>query len=127
LQVPGVHWINLQYAQPEEELAAVQRQWGVTMHCWDDLDLLHDLDGVAALIAGLDLVIAPDTTVAALAGSLGRPVWRLLIAGGAWDMLGTAGCPWFPGMRVLCQRQYGRWHEVLAQVAHDVAQMQLKA
>ena len=79
--------------------------------------VFDDLDGVAALISAFDLVIAPDTTVAALAGSLGQPVWRLTIPGGSWDMLGTAGCPWFPSMRVCQQTQYGDWSSVLVQVA----------
>ena len=121
-QVPGVHWINLQYDQPEEELAAVQHQWGVTIHTEADLDLMSDLDGVAALIMALDLVIAPEMTVAALAGSLGQVVWRLTSAGGSWTSLGTDRCPWFPSMRVVQPAQPGQWSEVLAQLAHDVAQ-----
>jgi Tfp pilus assembly protein PilF len=123
LTVPGVQFVNLQYDAAGEEINTVQQQWGVAIHAWDDLDVFHDLDGVAALMAGLDVIIAPETAVSALAGSLGRPVWRLTIAGGSWTMLGTTGCPWFPSMRVLCQQQYGHWDEVLTRVAHDLRRL----
>jgi tetratricopeptide (TPR) repeat protein len=123
LHIPGVQWVNLQYDEPEEELAAVQAQCGAQIHTWVDLDLRHDLDGVAALIAALDLVIAPDTTVAAVAGGVGQEVWCLTAAAGNWTSLGTAGWPWYPQMRVLRQQQYGRWDEVLAQVANDLRRL----
>ena len=38
---------------------------------------MDDWADTAALIAGLDLVIAVDTAVAHLAGALGKPVWML--------------------------------------------------
>ena len=123
LTLPGVHFVNLQYDDPREELRAAQQQWGVTIHAWNDLDLLDDLDGVAALLATLDLVIGPEMTMTALAGGLGRPVWRLTAAGGSWTSLGTAGCPWFPSMRVVCPQQRGQWANALARVAAEVARV----
>ena len=39
---------------------------------------LADFDDTAAVLAGCDLVIAVDTSVAHLAGALGRPMWLLL-------------------------------------------------
>ena len=123
LRLPGVHFINLQYDDPVAELHAAQQQWGVPIHLWNDLDLLGALDDVAALIAALDLVIGPDGTITALAGSLGRPVWRLTAAGGSWTSLGTTGCPWFPSMRVFCQTQSGIWDDVMTQVAAAIFTM----
>lgn len=120
LAVPGVHFVNLQYDQAEAEVAAAEASLGVRIHGWDDLDLFNDFDGVAALIAALDLIIGPETTVTALAGALGRPVWRLTGAAGGWTSLGTHASPWFPSMRVWRQRQYGRWDEPLAQMAQKL-------
>lgn len=120
LTLPGVHFVNLQYDDPADELRAAQQQWGVTVHTWDDLDLYDDLEGVAALLAALDAVVGPEMTITALAGSLGRPVWRLTAAGGSWTSLGTDGCPWFPSMRVVCPQQRGQWADALARVAAEV-------
>ncbi|HBH25818.1 MAG TPA: hypothetical protein DDX54_00215 [Rhodospirillaceae bacterium] len=41
------------------------------------MDQYNDLDGVAALMAALPLIVAPATTVVELAGALGRPTWLL--------------------------------------------------
>ena len=54
---------------------------GKTTVCRALLDLsdsLRDFADTAAAIMALDLVIAVDTSVAHLAGALGRPVWTLL-------------------------------------------------
>lgn len=117
LTVPGVHCVSLQYDDPEAELHAARQHWGVPIHVWDDLDLVDDVDAVAALISTLDLVIGPEGTITALAGALGRPVWRLTAAGGSWTSLGTPGSPWFPSMRVFCQARAGAWDDVMKRIA----------
>ena len=120
LQVPGIHWVNLQYDDSASELTAAQQRLGITIHTWGDLDVFHDLEGVAALMGELDLVIAPETMMAVLAASLGQPVWRLSICSRDWDGLGTEVVPWFPSMRLYRQPQSGDWQSVLAWVAHDL-------
>lgn len=96
--LPGVHLVLLQYDDCAAEIAEVKRRFGTTLHQWPDLDLHDDLDGTAALITALDLVITPATSVGELAGALGVPVWRL----GAmdWTWLGTGVRPWYPTMRL---------------------------
>lgn len=121
LTQPGVHWINLQYDEVAQELSTVLQHWGVSIHCWEDLDVFHDLDGVAALMMALDLVIAPDTTVAQLAASLGVPVWRLMVYEASEMDLGTGVSPWSPTLRNYRQPQSGNWAAVLQQAATDLA------
>ena len=98
-RTPGLNLVNLQYGDCAGEIAAAERCFGATIHRWDDLDLKDDLEDVAALLAGLDLVLAAPTAVGELAAALGTPVWR--IGGvGDWSRLGTAVRPWFPSMRL---------------------------
>ncbi|MGE3538602.1 MAG: tetratricopeptide repeat protein [Candidatus Tectimicrobiota bacterium] len=125
LSLPGVHWVSLQYDDPAAELAEAQAHWGVPIHTWPDLDLFHDFEGIAALISCLDLVLAPEITVAALAGALGTRVWRLSVAGGSWTSLGTVGSPWFPQMRLLCQPSRGAWEPVLQQIGEELTALLL--
>jgi capsular polysaccharide export protein len=73
--IPGVQFVNLQYDDCDEELAWVQARWPGKLWNPPDLDQYNDLDGVAALMAALPLIIAPCTTVLELAGALGRPTW----------------------------------------------------
>ncbi|CAK0776894.1 hypothetical protein WCLP8_5490004 [uncultured Gammaproteobacteria bacterium] len=99
LSVPGVRFVNLQYDQRSRELADIRQRFGIEIVDWPDVDLMNDLEQVAALISALDLVITAPTSVGELAGSLGMPVWRVESAGD-WTLLGAAVRPWFPSMRV---------------------------
>jgi Flp pilus assembly protein TadD len=78
---------------------------------------LADFADTAALVAALDLVIAVDTSVAHLAGALGRPVWLLNRFDPCWRwMLGRADSPWYPTLRQFRQARPGEWGGVLAEV-----------
>ena len=125
LSVPGIHWVNLQYDDCEAELTTVEQQWGVTIHRWVDLDVFTDLDGVAALMSALDLVISPATMVAQLAAAIGTPVWRLSSYAHDEMFLGTEVVPWFPTMRVYRQPTPGDWQTVFTHIATAV--MSLRA
>ncbi|MGF7175140.1 tetratricopeptide repeat protein [Azospirillum doebereinerae] len=111
LDLPGVVTVNLQYGDCAAELAAVEHagvgragvgQDGRRLHRWDDLNLKDDFEGVAALMANLDLVLSPATAAGELAGALGVPVWRLGTRD--WTQLGAGVRPWFPSMRLIQPR-----------------------
>nr|WP_301340675.1 tetratricopeptide repeat protein [Azospirillum brasilense] len=98
--LPGVVLVTLQYGDCTAEIAEAERRFGVTIHRWDDLDLKNDLEGVAALMTTLDLVITPASSVGELAGALGVPVWRFGPPGD-WTALGAGARPWFPTMALI--------------------------
>jgi hypothetical protein len=76
-----------------------------------------DFTNTAALIAELDLVISVDTSVAHLAGALGKPVWLLLPSDPDWRwLLGRNDSPWYPTMRLFRQALPGDWRGVIAAV-----------
>lgn len=99
LRLPGIHAVSLQYDGREEEIAAVEERLGLPIHRWPDLDQIADLEGTAALMANLDLVISVASSAGEMAAALGVPVWRL--AQRDWTQLGTAVRPWFPTMRCI--------------------------
>lgn len=79
---------------------------------------LGDFAETAALISALDLVIAVDTSLAHLAGALGKPVWILLSAVADWRWFdGRADSPWYPTARLFRQKAVGNWGPVLDDVA----------
>ncbi|WP_165771941.1 tetratricopeptide repeat protein [Niveispirillum lacus] len=96
---PGIQVINLQYGAQPEEIAALEAAAGRPVHVMPGLDLKDDLEGLAGLIAELDLVITAPTAVGEFAGAIGTPVWRITGATD-WSTLGTAVRPWFASMRV---------------------------
>ncbi|CAO3451417.1 hypothetical protein [Azospirillum argentinense] len=117
LEVPGIRVINLQYGDCAAELASIEPDGVPRVHRWDDLDLKNDLEGVAALMAALDLVILPATAAGELAGALGVPVWRL--GSRDWTWLGSGARPWFPTQRLIAPYP----GETSADVVHRVARM----
>lgn len=110
-----VDFVSLQYGDAEEEIVAAEQQFGVRLHRWADLDLRDDFEAVAALMTGLDLVIGPDTAATALAGALGRPVWKLTPAND-WMRLGSPHYPWLPSVRIF-EKAPGGWSDTLADIA----------
>jgi hypothetical protein len=84
----------------------------------DPMPECADFDDTAAVVAGLDLVIAVDTSVAHLAGALGRRVWLLSRYDMCWRWLhGRRDSPWYPGLRLYRQPAPGEWGPVLREVA----------
>jgi tetratricopeptide (TPR) repeat protein len=80
-------------------------------------DALTDFSDTAALISNLDLVISVDTSIAHLAGALGRPVWILLPYLPDWRwLLDRDTSPWYPTARLFRQDDTRQWGGVLARV-----------
>jgi len=83
---------------------------------------LTDYAETAALIAGLDLVITVDTSVAHVAGALGRPAWVLLPHAPDWRwLLHRNDTPWYSSLRLFRQPKPGDWRSVIADVVTALA------
>lgn len=79
----------------------------------------------AALISCLDLIITVDTSVAHLAGALGRPVWIMLQRNADWRWLAErTDSPWYPTARLLRQQRQGDWDRVISQAIASLARVQ---
>jgi len=82
---------------------------------------LTDYADTAALLAGLDLVISVDTSVAHLAGAMGLPVWTLLPYSPDYRWkLNRNDTPWYPTMRLYRQNRPGDWATVIQRVVDDL-------
>lgn len=82
---------------------------------------LTDFAETAALIANLDLVIAVDTSVAHLAGALGKPVWIMLRHAPDWRwFLGRSDSPWYPTAMLFRQPRPGEWNTPVQQIIHEL-------
>ena len=123
LATPGVKFVNLQYDQCDEELHEAERLFGTRVHVWDDTDLKNDLDGVAALISTLDLVISARTSVASMAGAAGASTLVVCRGASDWWGLGTDHCPWLPSVRAFSCGAYDPWEPVIASIASEVGQL----
>lgn len=113
LERPGVDFISLQVGPRAADVVA----YGATEKVRDVSAQLGDFAQTAALIETLDLVITADTSVAHVAGALGKPVWVLLPFAPDWRwMLNTDQSPWYPSMKLYRQPAPGKWDPVIARV-----------
>ncbi len=111
----GNAWFALQKGPGAAQLADVAPRWPLLAALGDEL---HDFAATAALIENLDLVITVDTSVAHLAGALGKPVWVLLAAQPDWRWgIGRADSLWYPSARLFRQATLGDWRDVVAELA----------
>ena len=84
-------------------------------------DELQDFTDTAALCELVDVVISVDTSVAHLAGALGRPVWLLLPQVADWRWLTDRDdSPWYPNARLYRQQRMGDWSGVIQSVKTDL-------
>ncbi|HET9045699.1 MAG TPA: DUF5672 family protein [Casimicrobiaceae bacterium] len=113
LQRDDVTWVSLQKGDGEEEIATVPAAERLAL-----IDARNDFDSTAALVAGLDLVITVDTSIAHLAGALARPVWILLPYAADWRWQQTrSDTPWYPTARLFRQPRSADWGSVVRDVA----------
>ena len=109
-RAPGVRLISLQKGFGVEQLEAASLSFPVES-LGEDFDAGPDafLDA-AAVMAHVDLVVTCDTSIAHLAGALGRPVWVALKKDAEWRWLRERrDSPWYPSMRLFRQPRIGDW------------------
>jgi tetratricopeptide (TPR) repeat protein len=116
-RLPNVRLISLQKGEGVEQLREMPEGM-VVETLGDDYDAGAEafLDTAAAM-ESLDLVISSDTSVAHLAGALGRPVWVALKYVPEWRwMLDRMESPWYPTMRLFRQRTMADWKGVFSEI-----------
>ena len=118
-RVPGVTFHSLQTNAPDSDHARLAGA-GLT----DLTSHITDFADTAALISELDLVISVDTSVAHLAGALGKPVWTLLPFVPDWRWgIEREDTPWYPTMRLFRQPAMGDWDSVIQRVAGELPKL----
>ncbi len=120
-QVPGVRLISLQKHHGLDQLASLQSELRIeTLGEAFDAGTDAFVD-TAAVMQSLDLVVTSDTSVAHLAGALGRPVWVGLQNVPDWRwLLQGEDSRWYPSMRLFRQTTRRDWAGVLERMAAAV-------
>lgn len=112
-------FVVLQYDECEREVSGAPLGQGSEVAFPPGLDRRNDQEGVAALMAALDLVVSADTAVLALAGALGVPALGFVLHPG-WVGLGQPGHPWFPSVERLYRPPTIPWKQTMTSVAERV-------
>jgi tetratricopeptide (TPR) repeat protein len=122
-RIPGVRLIGLQWQEGKEQMGTLP----VGMHVEElgpDFDTGdHGFVDAAAVLEVLDLIVTCDTSIAHLAGALGRPVWIALHQTAEWRwQRDRTDCIWYPTARLFRQEQDGDWDGVFLRMAHALKQ-----
>jgi len=121
--LPGNQFFSLQVGPRAVDLS--QLAGGALMTDW--APYLRDFSDTAAALAALDLLITVDTSVAHLAGALGRPVWVLVPFAPDWRwLLARPDTPWYPTMRLFRQPAPGDWASAIAELAKALQEDSLR-
>jgi tetratricopeptide (TPR) repeat protein len=116
----GTTFYSLQMGPQAGEL----KDLGARGNLIDLQDEQEDFADTAAIVANLGLVISIDTSVAHLAGAMGKPVWVLLHKSPDWRwLLDREDSPWYPTARLFRQTLLGNWQDVLARVEGDLREL----
>jgi tetratricopeptide (TPR) repeat protein len=119
LSVPGLDFVSLQKDLGASDAALLRE------HRVSDLGPeLADFADAAAVIAMLDVIISVDTSVAHLAGAMGKAVGLLLPYSPDFRwLLGRMDSPWYPTMRLFRQSAIGDWDGVLQRLRQELANL----
>ena len=109
---------NFQYVSLQKEVRETDRATlEENSHILNIASDLVDFSDTAALINCLDLVISVDTSVAHLAGAMGKKAWVLLPYVPDWRwLLDRNDSPWYLSMRLFRQQSQANWAPVFDKI-----------
>ena len=115
------YFVNLQYGDIREEIEAYAAMTGYSMYIDEQIDPLSDLDGFAAQVSSLDLIVSTSNTTVHMSGGLGKKVWVLLSSRPDWRwMLEKESTPWYQTVRLFRQEKLGDWDGLIQRVGSDL-------
>jgi hypothetical protein len=110
--IQDIAFVSLQKGEPKK----------VSLPQFIDLSLrIDNFEDTSAIIDNLDLVITIDSSVAHLAGAMGKPVWMMLpyAPEWRWPRRGSTTA-WYPSMRLFRQSRPGDWLDVIDAVRNEL-------
>ncbi|HKI33695.1 MAG TPA: tetratricopeptide repeat protein [Gemmataceae bacterium] len=120
----GVQLISLQLGAGREQIDDLGGQFSVAELAPRSQESSWTFLDDAAVMKGLDLVVAVDTAVAHLAGGLGVPVWIALAFAPDWRwLLHREDSPWYPSMRLFRQTRFGEWDDVFERMGDELSKL----
>ncbi|MBT4836867.1 MAG: tetratricopeptide repeat protein [Methylococcales bacterium] len=112
-QFPNIQLHSLQIGDSAQQLDKVKNDIYIKRYDHRIKDFIH----TASIIANLDLVITVDTSVAHLAGAMGKPTWLLISYVPDWRwLLDGNDSMWYKSVRLFRQTKLDDWDSVFNEV-----------
>jgi len=124
-KIPDVTFINLQYTDYEEDIVTIQKEFGVTVHNFKDIDQYDDIDEVAALCSALDVVVSTKATPPMISAGVGTLTkianWRQS------NFNNILNNPQSKALRMIHRDTLEPWDKVFNLIADDILKLKLKS
>jgi hypothetical protein len=116
---------DFEYVSLQKEVREVDKPALAEGHVRHFGELLEDFSDTAALCDLMDLVISVDTSVAHLAGAIGKTTWILLSYIPDWRwLLHRDDSPWYGSVKLYRQGEDRQYAPVLERVAKSMRELQ---
>lgn len=117
-ELPNTQFYSVQKGEGIEELQKIPDKYNII----DLSETFNDFTDTAAALENMNLIICNDTSVAHLAGAMGKPCWIMLpyVQNWRWHT-DISYSPWYKSVKLFKQNEPGNWDEVF-----DRAYVELK-
>ena len=124
-KIPDITFINLQYIDYEEDIVTIQKEFGVTVHNFKDIDQYDDIDEVAALCSALDVVVSTKATPPMISAGVGTLTkianWRQS------NFNNILNNPQSKALKMIHRDTLEPWDKVFNLIADDILKLKLKS
>lgn len=113
--------LDCEYHSLQKEVREQDVEFLAGNHIVSHADHLQDFTDTAALVSEMDVIISVDTSIAHLAGALGKPIWVLLplVPDFRW-LTEREDSPWYPSARLFRQPRLNDWDSVIAKLMTEL-------
>ena len=117
-QLDSLLGLPLDFHSLQKEIRAIDLDVLIAFpHIYQHQDDLHDFSDTAALVDAMDIIISVDTSVAHLAGAMGKTVFILLPYAPDYRwLLDKTDSPWYPTATLFRQPALNDWENVIAKL-----------
>lgn len=118
--IPNTQFYSVQKGDGEEEFNKIPKEYNVI----NLANTFNDFSDTAAALENIDLVICNDTSIAHLAGAMGKPCWILLpfVQNWRWHT-DISYSPWYKSVKLFKQKELGNWDEVFNNVKQELEKL----
>ncbi len=117
LNIKGVQFYSLQVGTPADELKLLDN----SIEIIDASKVINDYADTAEIIANMDLVITIDSSIAHLAGAMGKKTFLMLAKVPDWRWIqNSSKSEWYPNTTLFPQDEYGDWSGAVQKVKEEI-------
>ncbi len=118
LKQKNINLVNVQYGDCQDELDELEKETGIKVHNFKELDLRDDFEGTTAMMKNLDLVMGPASSPLMQSALAGVETWFFLSKVPFWTF-GDENPRWQQNILTKAKNENDPWPEHMEEKAKD--------